>query len=58
MEAIAYQDMIRQQKQHWWFRARRNILRQILRTLASNSEWKILEVNCNRISDKYKVLNW
>lgn len=46
MEEKIYRDMAEQQKKHWWFRARREILNSILNRFVSSDRNKILEVGC------------
>ena len=46
MEPHAYEDMSRQQESHWWFRARRDILGQMLEQLPINANPSILEIGC------------
>ena len=46
MEPHAYQDISRQQETHWWFRARRDILTQVLQQLSICDNPSILEIGC------------
>ena len=46
MEDIVYKDMISQEKDHWWFRARREILADFLMSLKLPSDANILEIGC------------
>ncbi|MFO7915451.1 MAG: class I SAM-dependent methyltransferase [Candidatus Krumholzibacteriales bacterium] len=46
MKDKVYQDMVNQQRNHWWFRARRNILGIILEQFAGDGSPDILEIGC------------
>lgn len=46
MEEQIYHDMIEMQEQHWWFRARREILFKILKEYIKNRNCSILEIGC------------
>ena len=46
MEDIVYKDMIRQEKEHWWFKARREILGAYLDNLKLRENINILEIGC------------
>ena len=46
MEDIVYKDMIKQEKEHWWFKARREILDKIIKDLNLPKDIDILEVGC------------
>lgn len=46
MEAQAYQKMAQEQTEHWWFKARREILEQALFSLNLTPDSKILEAGC------------
>lgn len=45
MESFVYKDIIKQEKDHWWFKARREIIDTILKDL-NLKEPKILEIGC------------
>ncbi len=46
MESFVYQDIINHEKKHWWFKARREILEQVLKELPLSNNPKILEIGC------------
>ena len=46
MENIVYKDMITQEKKHWWFKARREIISNELKKLNLNNNLKVLEIGC------------
>lgn len=46
MEDIIYKDMIHQENNHWWFKARREILNDFLLSLDLEKNISILEVGC------------
>lgn len=46
MEKKVYKDMIEQEKNHWWFKARREIIEQELQKLNLPANAKILEIGC------------
>lgn len=46
MEDIVYRDMINQEKDHWWFKARREILDSYLNDLHLPEDASILEIGC------------
>lgn len=46
MEDIVYQDMIHQEKNHWWFKARREILKSYISRLNTAKNISILEIGC------------
>ncbi len=46
MEDIVYKDMISQEKDHWWFKARREILDDYLHKLQLPQNANILEIGC------------
>ena len=46
MDDIVYRDMIKQEKEHWWFNARREILDVVLSTLKLPKNTNILEIGC------------
>ena len=46
MEDIVYKDMIIQEKEHWWFKARREILDSYLSSLNLPLDSSILEIGC------------
>ena len=46
MEEFVYKDIIIQEKEHWWFKARREILRSQLEQLDLPNDIDILEVGC------------
>ncbi|NQX88405.1 MAG: class I SAM-dependent methyltransferase [Halioglobus sp.] len=46
MDLYAYQDMRRLQEEHWWFKARREILSEVLSGLRLPRDADILEIGC------------
>jgi len=46
MDVFVYQDMRKLQEEHWWFRARREILTEVLEGLALPADADILEIGC------------
>ena len=46
MDERVYQDMVKQQREHWWFRARRKIISNIIRKYTPSNTPRILEVGC------------
>jgi len=46
MDNSAYIEMARQQEKHWWFRARRQIIKYVLTTYMPVNKSSILEVGC------------
>jgi len=46
MEKIVYKDMIQQEKEHWWFKGRREILETVLNKIQLPPNASILEVGC------------
>lgn len=46
MDNYVYQDLQALQEQHWWFKARREILSKVFRSLALPTNCDILEIGC------------
>ncbi|TLP39622.1 class I SAM-dependent methyltransferase [Arcobacter arenosus] len=46
MESFAYKDIQNQEKNHWWFKARREIIREKLNKLNIKKDSTILEIGC------------
>jgi SAM-dependent methyltransferase len=46
MDEKVYHDMVKQQKEHWWFKARREIISKIISKYISSNKSTILEVGC------------
>ena len=46
MDSYVYQDLQELQEQHWWFRARREILSEVIHSLALPANCDILEIGC------------
>ena len=46
MDARAYHDMVYRQDEHWWFKARREILSEEIKDLNLRGDIKILEIGC------------
>ena len=46
MDSYVYEDLQELQEQHWWFRARREILSKVIHSLSLPANCDILEIGC------------
>ncbi len=46
MEALAYKEILEQEKKHWWFKARREIVEEEIKSYNLKKDCEILEIGC------------